>query len=245
MNENRYGVFTEGIACILLLSAAMLTAQPSADGRSISIGLRGGAFAPQDQSIQGLETVTYDVGGSPTVLIISGFGPGGEVQLQAGLSRGNSKVWVLELGGRLQRRQAEMSLAPNGEWDRYDNEMTVAFASVSRIYRFPLETSKIVPYLGAGFAAQLIRQEMLHEPEVGARLWYRGESVVPGFQLAAGWRTSIYYDLFLDTQFKYSYCMGKMRIRNEDTGTEIEYHKLNLGGFSLLLGLSIDIKPRD
>lgn len=245
MNKYRHRVFTAGIACMVLLSAAALTAQPGTDGRTISIGLRGGVFAPQDQEVQGAEFVIYDVDGSPRILAVDGFGPGGEFYLHAGLGQGNARVWMLEIGGRLQQRRSEMSLAPEGEWDRYDNEMTAAVASLARIYHFPLENRKVVPYLGAGLVAQLIRWEALHEPDGGTRRWERGESVVPGLQFTAGWRIPVYYDLFLDTQFKYGYCMGKMRIRNEDTGTETEYNKLNLGGFSLLLGLSVDIKPRD
>jgi hypothetical protein len=245
MNRNRYMISFHAIAFPLILSAAIVSAESGQTDRSITIGLRGGAFAPLDQSIQGFEIVTYDVGGSPTGLAISGFGPGGEFYLHAGLGHGDVRLWMLEIGGRLQRRQSEMSLAPNGEWDRYDNELTAAVASLSRIHRFPIKAGKVVPYLGAGIAAQLIRWETLHEPEVGARQWYRGESVVPAIQFAAGGRIPVYYDLFLDTQIRYSYCMGKMRIRNEDAGTETEYHKLNLGGLSLLLGLSIDITPHD
>jgi hypothetical protein len=229
----------------LILTGAIVPAESGETDRIITIGLRGGAFAPQDQSIQGFETITYNVEGSPTGLLVSGFGPGGEVHLHAGFSQDREKVWVLEIGGRLQRRQSEMSLAPDGRWERYDNEMTAAAASLSRIYHIPTESSRVVPYLGAGFTAQLIRWETLREPEGGARQWYRGESVVPGIQVAAGWRIPIYYDLFLDTQIKYSYCIGKMRIRNEDTGTEAEYKKMNMGGFSLLIGLSVDVEPRN
>ena len=245
MNRNRYVMSILTIGSTLVLSAAAAEAQSDPEGKFLTIGLRGGVFAPQDQSVQGFELITYDAGGSPTGLAISGFGPGGEVNLHTGLGQGDTRVWMLEIGGRVQRRQSEMSLAPNGEWDRYDNEMTAAAASLSRIYRFPMEASKVVPYLGAGIAMQLIRWETLHEPEGGARQWYRGESVVPGFQFTGGWRIPIYYDLYLDTQIKYGYCTGSIRIKNEDAGTETEYKKMNMGGFSLLVGISMDIKLRE
>ncbi|MFC1548165.1 hypothetical protein ACFL5M_06525 [Candidatus Neomarinimicrobiota bacterium] len=245
MNEHRIMTLAPGIACVILLSVSAISAQSGTDERSIVIGLRGGAFAPQDHSIQGFEVTTYDVGGSPTSLAISGFGPGGELHLQAGIIHGKTRAWMLEIGGRLQRRQSEMSLVPDGQWDRYDNEMTAAAVSLCRIHSFPIREIYIVPYMGMGIAAQLIRWETLHEPEGETRQWNRGESVVPGFQFSAGWKSPIYYDLFLDAQFRYSYCMGKMRIRNEDAGTETEYQKLNLGGFSLLLGLSINLSRHD
>ncbi|MFC1620582.1 hypothetical protein ACFL45_11650, partial [Candidatus Neomarinimicrobiota bacterium] len=144
MNEHRIMTLAPGITCVILLSVSAISAQSGTDERSIVIGLRGGAFAPQDHSIQGFEVTTYDVGGSPTSLAISGFGPGGELHLQAGIIHGNTRAWMLEIGGRLQRRQTEMSLAPDGRWNRYDNEMTAAAVSLCRIHCFPIREIYIV-----------------------------------------------------------------------------------------------------
>jgi len=61
--------------------------------------------------------------------------------------------------------------------------------------------------------------------------------VVPGLHFLAGLHLPFYHDLVLDGQFRYSYVVGNATIRDDDTGEEISYQELNLGGLSLQVGL--------
>ncbi|MFC1481214.1 hypothetical protein ACFL6E_03090 [Candidatus Neomarinimicrobiota bacterium] len=134
-----------------------------------------------------------------------------------------------------------MSLAPDGIWDEHRNQMTAAVLALSRIQNFAMPDWKTQPYLAMGAGFYLIQWEIRHEPEDQDRTWYRGEFALPGLHFMAGCQSPLYHDLIVDGQIRYNFVVGKARIRDEDTGREIEYQAMNLGGVSLQLGLAFSL----
>ncbi|MBA7594818.1 MAG: hypothetical protein GH143_04530 [Calditrichaeota bacterium] len=215
-----------------------LAAGLNAQNKSFTLGVRGGPFAPQNWQIQGFEYVSYDTNDAPYLLTASGFGPGAEFCLYGSYNPSGRSTVLLEIGGRRHLREIALHLAPDGKKDEHRNEMTAAMIALSQVHRFPTPNTKAIPYLGLGLGAYLLRWETKQDPEGRTRTWYRGEFVLPGLHFITGFHYPLYYDLLLEGQFRYSWVVGNVKIRNEDTGTEIEYQNLNIGGVSLTLGLA-------
>ncbi|MFC1481213.1 hypothetical protein ACFL6E_03085 [Candidatus Neomarinimicrobiota bacterium] len=90
------GASTTGrVAGLLLVLLMVLSAQT----RSLTVGLRGGAFAPQDAQVQGFGYVSFNDEGSPTGLMADGFGPGAEFHIYGMLSSADNSGFMLEVGG--------------------------------------------------------------------------------------------------------------------------------------------------
>ncbi len=59
-----------------------------------------------------------------------------------------------------------------------------------------------------------------------------------GLHGMAGFHRPLYYDIMLETQFKYTWIPSNVRLVNDETGTWITHEGLNIGGVSLTLGLA-------
>ena len=81
----------------------------NAQTRSLTVGIRGGPFAPQDGQVQGFGYITFNPDGSPTGLGASGFGSGAEFHLYGMLSTADQAGFMLEVGGRRQLRETALS----------------------------------------------------------------------------------------------------------------------------------------
>jgi len=121
------------------------------------VGVRGGSFTPLNQIIDGYEIIRYDVGGAPLSLLVGGFGAGGEFYLNGSYYTDDYKGMLFELGGRRRARDIEMTLAPDGDESKHHNQMTAAAITLSRLYRFPIQNVKHIPYAGLGLGVYLIR----------------------------------------------------------------------------------------
>ena len=80
----------------------------------------------------------------------------------------------------------------------------------------------------------------MHERYVGDTLVQTAESTRftgLGLHGIAGFHRSLYYDIILEAQFKYTWIPSNVRIVDDD-GTWITHEGLNIGGVSLTLGLA-------
>ncbi len=209
--------------------------------KPLIIGVRGGLAVPQHWTLQGWHSVSYDAGGAPTNINISGFGDGGEVALCVSYTSPDGGAWLVELGARFLQRKVDLSLAPGGNREAYDNSLNTFFPiAVSRIHRFFLGP-RAVPYLGAGVGFYVSQWKAQHEREVGETLVRTvDETQFTGLGLhgVAGFHRSLYYDIMLETQFRYTWIPSNVRIVDDETGTWITNEGLNIGGVSLTLGLA-------
>ena len=206
------------------------------------IGIRGGLAVPHHWTLQGWRRVSYDAGGAPTNVNISGFGDGGEVVLSVSYTSPDGSAWLVELGARILNNKANLSLAPEGNREIYDNYLNTIFPiAVSRVHRFFLEGTRTIPYLGVGAGFYVSQWNTLHDLRVGETLYRTTEATRftgLGLHGIAGFQRPLYYDIVLETQFKYTWIPSEVRIVDDETGTWITHENLNIGGVSLTLGLA-------
>ncbi len=81
--------------CLVILAAA--SAVYSQD-KPFTIAVRGGVAVPHHWMLQGWRSVSYEAGGAPTDVNISGFGDGGEVVLSVSYTSPDGSAWLVELG---------------------------------------------------------------------------------------------------------------------------------------------------
>jgi len=225
--------------CLVILAAA--SAVYSQD-KPFTIAVRGGISVPHHWMLQGWHSVSYDAGGAPTNINISGFGDGGEVVLSVSYTSPDGSAWLVELGARILNNKANLSLAPDGEPEIYDNYLNTIFpVAVSRIHRFFLEGTRTVPYMGAGAGFYSSHWNEMHERYIGETLVQTAESTKftgLGLHGIAGFHRPLYYDIILETQFKYTWIPSNVRIVDDEDGTWITHENLNIGGVSLTMGLA-------
>ena len=225
--------------CLMILAAA--SAVYSQD-KPFTIAVRGGIAVPHHWMLQGWRNVSYEAGGAPKNINISGFGDGGEVVLSVSYTSPDGSGWLVELGARILNNKANLSLAPDGKPEVYDNYLNTIFpVAVSRIHRFFLEGTRTIPYLGAGVGFYSSHWNTMHEYYSGETLRQIAESTNftgLGLHGIAGFHRPLYYDIILETQFKYTWIPSEVRIVDDETGTWITHENLNIGGVSLTMGLA-------
>ncbi|UCH63331.1 MAG: hypothetical protein JSU77_02430 [Fidelibacterota bacterium] len=210
--------------------------------KPFTVGIRGGFAVPQNSTLQGSYFVSYDAGGAPDDVYISGFGDGGEVALSISYTSPDGSAWLVELGARILNNKANLTLAPDGKPEVYDNYLNTIFPiAVSRIYRFFLERTSTVPYMGAGVGFYSSYWNTMHEYYPGETLNQTAESTEftgLGLHGIAGFHRPLYYDILLEAQLKYTWIPSNVRIVDDEDGTWITHENLNIGGVSLMLGLA-------
>ena len=95
--------------CLVILAAA--SAVYSQD-KPFTIAVRGGVAVPHHWMLQGGRNVSYDAGGAPTNVNISGFGDGGEVVLSVSYTSPDGSAWLVELGARILNNKAQPQPGP-------------------------------------------------------------------------------------------------------------------------------------
>jgi len=225
--------------CLVILAAA--SAVYSQD-KPFTIAVRGGIAVPHHSMLQGWHSVSYDAGGAPMDITISGFGDGGEVVLSVSYTSPDGSAWLVELGARILNNKADLNLAPDGKPEVYDNYLNTIFPiAISRVHRFFLEGTRTIPYLGAGVGFYSSHWNTMNEYYSGEILRQTAESTNftgLGLHGIAGFQRPLYYDIMLETQIKYTWIPSDVRIVDDETGTWITYEGLNIGGVSLTLGLA-------
>ncbi len=203
--------------CLVILAAA--SAAYSQD-KPFTIAVRGGVAVPNHYLLQGWHYVFYDAGGSPTGIYISGFGDGGEVVLSVSYTSPDGSAWLVELGARILNNKANLSLAPDGKPEVYDNYLNTIFpVAVSRIHRFFLGGTRAIPYLGAGVGFYSSHWNIMHEFYSGETLRQTAESTKftgLGLHGITGFHRPLYYDIMLETQIKYTWIPSNVRIVGDD-----------------------------
>lgn len=210
--------------------------------KPFTIAVRGGVAVPHHWMLQGWRSVSYEAGGAATGVNISGFGDGGEVVLSVRYTSPGGSAWLVELGARILNNKANLSLAPDGKPEIYDNYLNTIFPiAVSRVHRFFLEGTRTVPYLGAGVGFYSSHWNTMHEYHVGETLVQTAESTRftgLGLHGIAGFHRPLYYDIILETQFKYTWIPSNVRLVDDETDKWVTHENLNIGGMSLTLGLA-------
>ena len=235
----KMSTFIRGMGLYVAVLIVPLAVYPQ--DKPLIIGVRGGLAVPHHWMLQGWHSVSYNAGGSPTGINISGFGDGGEVALCVSYTAPDGSAWMVELGARILENKANLSLAPDGNKEVYDNYLNTIFpVAISRIHRFFLGT-RAVPYLGAGVGFYVSQWNTLHEWQSGETLRQTAEVTQftgLGLHGVAGFHRSLYYDIVLETQFRYTWIPSNVRIVDDEDGTWITHENLNIGGVSLTLGLA-------
>ncbi len=229
----------------LCLAIAVLVSTGYSQDREWIVGLRGGLMAPQNGLIQGLHMVRYDSDGAPTSLDVSGFGNGGTVELYAGRFAPDGSGFILAAGGQFLVTTADLTLAPDGHREAYDHRL-ISFTPVtlSRVHRFRHPEAHAIPYLGLGvglYFSNWRTQQDRTVNEVFTRTVYSAKFMSAGMHFVAGCHVSVYHDLLLEGQFRYSYIPSNVRTTHEESNTSVEYLGLNIGGTALQVGLAFKL----
>lgn len=232
MRTNSYSIILG--ACILMAPA--LTHTASAQEKNWKIGLQSGIFIPQDWSVRGMQQISYTQG-SPTSIFVTGFGQGGDITLSGTYYYSDWGI-MLKAGVRLLKNDLDMSLAPDGQHDMYENHLTLFPVTINLVRRMRLSESKVTPYFGFGLGAYYTEWEQKHFPEGGTRVWTKGNSVPIGINICGGLDYAFYHDIIVNFEVGYSYTPTNLKIKNVDTNDQIEMRKLNLGGVTFKLGLA-------
>ncbi len=236
----KMSAFVVKMGLYLVVLAIPLAVYPQ--DKPFTIAVRGGIAVPHHYMLQGWHSVSYDAGGAPTNINISGFGDGGEVVLSVSYTSPDGSARLVELGARILQRKVDLSLAPDGNPEIYDHYLNTIFPiAVSRVHRFFLGGTRTVPYMGAGVGFYSSHWNTMNEYHIGDLLVQDAESTKftgLGLHGIAGFQAPLYYDILLETQFKYTWIPSEVRIVDDETGTWITHEGLNIGGVSLTLGLA-------
>lgn len=209
-----------------------------AQNKRTYISLNTGLFVPgNDYIIGGFKAVSYDAGGSPYSLLITGFGNGGNLNLS--IYHYFSNVGIrLKSGVIVLRQNIKMGLAPVGDELEYDNTLDIIPVELSIVYKIDLENSKVVPYFGTGLGFYYGSMETKRMPEVGQRSWMAGNAISGGFACYSGIFIPIYYDLLLNLDAGYNVALGNWELEDQDNQSITKYEGLNTGGISFNIGLA-------
>jgi hypothetical protein len=209
-----------------------------AQGKRTYISLNAGLFIPgNDLVIGGYKTISYDAGGSPDGLLVTGFGIGGNLNL-------NIHYYFSGIGIRLKsgvtvlRQDEDLGLAPIGDRLAYDNTLDIVPVELSLVYKIDLDNSKVVPYFGTGLGFYYGSMETKRMPENGQRTWYAGSAISGGLTCYSGIFIPIYFDLLLNLETGYHLALGNWDLEDQDDQTVTRYEGLNTGGISFNIGLA-------
>jgi opacity protein-like surface antigen len=215
-----------------------------AQQKTLVLHLNGGMFIPQDHQIQGTEYITYNANGSPVSMVASGIGSGADFRL--GITYFNNYYGIgIHAGVRpIENRKEDLSLAPDGLHDRYENRLIMIPVTVNFIYAIQQIDSRVQPYLGMGLGIQLAQMELKQYPENQSRTWMKGDEISPGIQFMAGFSLSLSDNVMALFEYNYSYYASDWEINNHDTDEMVKMIGLNTGGTSLTLGIAYRLDLR-
>jgi outer membrane protein W len=210
----------------------------NAQNKRTYIGLNTGLFVPgNDYLVGGVRTVSYDAGGSPVGLFVTGFGTGGDLNIS--IHHYFSAVGIrLRSGVTILRQNVDLALAPDGDRLAYDNTLDIVPVELSLVYKIDFENSKVVPYLGTGLGFYYGSMETKIMPENGQRTWNAASAISGGITSYSGIYIPIYFDLLLNVEVGYNFALGNWELEDQDDQTVTKYEKLNTGGISFNIGLA-------
>lgn len=210
----------------------------NAQSKRTYIGLNTGLFVPgNDYIIGGVRTVSYNAGGSPVGLFVTGFGTGGNLNIS--IHHYFSNVGIrLRSGVTILRQDVDLALAPDGERLAYDNTLDIIPVELSLVYKIDFENSKVVPYFGTGLGFYYGSMETKIMPENAQRTWNASSAISGGVACYSGIFIPIYIDLLLNLEVGYNLALGNWEQEDQDDQTVTRYEKLNTGGVSFNIGLA-------
>jgi hypothetical protein len=210
----------------------------NAQGKRTYIGLNTGLFVPgNDYLVGGVRTVSYDAGGSPAGLFVTGFGTGGNLNIC--IHHYFSAVGIrLRSGATILRQNVDLALAPNGDKLAYDNTLDIVPVELSLVYKIDFENSKVVPYFGTGLGFYYGSMETKIMPENGQRTWNAASAILGGVTCYSGIFLPIYFDLLLSMEVGYNLALGNWELEDQDDQTVTKYEGLNTGGISFNIGMA-------
>jgi opacity protein-like surface antigen len=215
-----------------------------AQQKTLVLHVNGGFFIPQDHQIQGTEFINYNANGNPVSMFASGIGSGADLRL--GITYFTKYYGIgINAGVRpLENRKEDLSLAPDGQHDMYENRLILIPVTVNFYYAIQQIDSKVQPYLGIGAGIQIARMELKHYPENQTRTWIKGDDISPGIQFMVGFSLSFSPNVMALFEYGYSYFSSDWEVKNQDTDEMIKYMGLNTGGTSLTLGIAYRLDLR-
>lgn len=202
-----------------------------------------GPFNPTSSYIKGMAITGYDQVGSPTSLHVDGYGYGPDFSVQ--IRYGWRPDWTISVEGGatiLNSRKYDMSLAPTGDRRVVENQLVIIPMTLSMLHYIAPRDHRVRPYFGLGvglYKSAWSTQTDYHSGEILDRIAYDGGGLGFGFHFAWGFDTPISNAIRLGAEFRYSIVNGNWTLRNTETGNELEYQGLNLGGASIRIGLGI------
>ena len=210
----------------------------NAQGKRTYIGLNTGLFVPgNDYLVGGVRTVSYDAGGSPVGLFVTGFGTGGNLNIS--IHHYFSAVGIrLRSGITILRQDVDLALAPDGDRLAYDNTLDIIPVELSLVYKIDFENSKVIPYFGTGLGFYYGSMETKIMPENAQRTWNAASAISGGITFYSGIFIPIYFDLLLNLDIGYHVALGNWELEDQDDQTVTRYERLNTGGISFNIGLA-------
>ena len=210
----------------------------NAQNKRTYIGLNTGLFVPgNDYLVGGVRTVSYDAGGSPVGLFVTGFGTGGDLNIS--IHHYFSAVGIrLRSGVTILRQNVDLALAPDGDRLAYDNTLDIVPVELSLVCKIDFENSKVVPYFGTGLGFYYGSMETKIMPENGQRTWNAASAISGGVTCYSGIFLPIYFDLLLSMEVGYNLALGNWELEDQDDQTVTKYEGLNTGGISFNIGMA-------
>jgi outer membrane protein W len=221
---------------LCFLATPILNFTVNAQGKNWKIGIQSGLFIPQEWSIRGMQQIAY-TNGNPVSIMVNGFGQGGDINLIGAYYFSDWGI-MAKAGVRLLKNDLDMSLAPNGDHDVYENHLTIFPVTLDLVRKISSPGVKVTPYFAFGLGIYYSEWEQKHFPEGGTRVWTKGNASPLGINVCGGLDYAFYHDLMLNFEVGYCYIPSDLKIKNVDTNDQIEMRNLNLGGVTFNLGLA-------
>jgi len=222
------------ISAFLIIGLTDITAQH----KNFVLGLQGGIFLPSSDLIYGYQAISFD-NDSPDGLSAYGFGSGGNFNLRFQYFPSNLGIHF-DGGVCILNRDITMALAPNGEEVKYNNTLNLFPIELGLVYRFIMESNKVVPYYSAGICGYYGIMDRKYQQFNSPEEFFHGTAISVGLYHALGMYIAIYHDLLFNAEIKMNYASGTWELEDqaENASESIQYDKLNTGGTTFKAGLA-------
>ncbi len=230
----KFILISVSVSLFFIVSSTNLFSQQ----KNFILGLQGGVFLPSSDLIYGYQAISFD-DGSPYGLFAYGFGSGANLNIRFQYYPTNLGIHF-DGGICILSREITMSLAPNGEEVKYENTLNLFPIELGLVYRFIMESNKVVPYYSAGICSYYGIMDRKYQQFNSPEEYFQGNAFSIGLYHALGMYVAIYHDLLFNAEIKMNYASGTWELEDqaENASESIQYDKLNTGGTAFKLGLA-------
>ena len=228
------------VLIFLGFSFILFAQNEASQNKHFIIGIKTGAFIPSDQQIKGSDEIDILNSGSVSGIFMNGFGIGGNFLLTANYFFSNVGVNI-ESGLQLLKQKEGASIYPSGNYEYYENTLTIFPIEAGIKYKFSSNETEIEPYFGIGAGLYFENVETKYTPEQGQRRWGKDKFAAFGCNINGGFFIPLYSMILANIEMKYNFAVGNMNLKNVDDSSIQNYKNINTGGLSINIGIALKL----